>query len=122
MDLEGDDDEIVAAGAAILAQLRSPVGETLAVEEARRRIGGGEHRRPLLLLGPSLGFVLEVDVAAPAEQDQRDVERERGACNAHVVPKSLLSMWTWWKNALPFQISRSTAVIRMPGPVRRAAR
>ena len=84
VDLEGDDDEIVAAGAAILAQLRSPVGEPLAVEEARRWIGGGENRRPLLLLGPSLGFVLEVDVAAPAEQDQRDVERERGACNAHV--------------------------------------
>ena len=58
------------------------VGEALAVVEAGDRIGGGEHRRAALLLGAHLGFVLEVDVAAPAEQDQRDVERQRGAGDA----------------------------------------
>ena len=68
--------------------------------------------RALLLLGAHLGFVLEVDVAPPAEQDQRDVERQRGARDADVGAEIALSMRRLWKKALPFQISSITAVMR----------
>jgi len=49
-----------------------------AIEETRQRIGVGKVARALLGLGSLADFAVEIVVAAPAEEDQRDVEHERG--------------------------------------------
>ena len=102
---------LAAFAAASAHSCAGAVGEALAVVEAGDRVGGREHGRAALLLGAHLGFVLEVDVAAPAEQDQRDVERQRRARDADFGPEVCPPMRRWWKKALPFQISSITAVI-----------
>ena len=79
VDLKGDDGEILAARRGLARHFGGPVGEALAVVEAGDGVGAGKHGRALLLLGAHLRFVLEIDVAAPAEQDQRDIEGQGGA-------------------------------------------
>ena len=71
----------------------------------------GRDRRPLLLLGAHLRLVLQVDIAAPAEQDQRHVERQRGACNANLGTEICRRSRRCWKKVLPFQMSSITAVM-----------
>ena len=83
VDLEGDDGEIVIARRGLARHFRGAVGEALAVVEAGDRVGAGKHGGALLLLRAHLRFVLEIDVAAPAEQDQRDVQGQGGAGDAH---------------------------------------
>ena len=48
-----------------------------AIEEARQRVGVGEIARALLGFGTLEDFAIEILVAAPAEQDQRDIENHR---------------------------------------------
>ena len=86
VDLERHDDEFVATFAGVDAKLSAAIGEAFAVVEAGDRIGGREDDRPPLLLGAHLGFVLKVDVAPPAEQDQRDIERQCRAREADSRP------------------------------------
>ena len=43
----------------------------------------------MLLLGAHLGLVLQVDVAPPAEQDQRDIQGQRGAGDADLASEIL---------------------------------
>ena len=85
---------------------RRRVGKALAVVEPGDDVGGRQHRRAPLLLDPPFGFVLQVDVAPPAEQDQRDIERQRGAGDADFAARNPApATRRLWKKALPFQIS-----------------
>ena len=84
IDLERDDGEAVTMRRRLGRHFRRAIGETLAIVESRCRVSAGKYRRPLLLLGAHLRLVLQVDIAAPAEQDQRHVQRQRGACNPNL--------------------------------------
>ena len=56
--------------------------------------------------------MLQVDVAPPAEQDQRDVEGQRDAatCSSR-AEDGLGALELAGRRSLPFQISRTTAAI-----------
>ena len=51
---------------------------------AGHRVGRREHGCPPLLFCAQFGLMLQVDVATPTEQDQRDVERQRRARDAEL--------------------------------------
>src|SRR5438270_60622 len=61
--------------------MRTSAAGALAIVGPGRRIGGGEDDRVVLLLHAELRFVLEIDVAPPTEQDQRNVQGQRCACD-----------------------------------------
>ena len=107
--------------AAAVKAFGDAVGKALAIVEARHCISSGEHRGATLLLGPHLGFMLEIDIPAPAEQDQRDVERQRGTGDPDLRAEIASPMRICVKNVLPFQISSITAVIRTMRRAHRAA-
>src|SRR3954467_126386 len=85
--LERNYDQAAPARLAARAQLRDVVGEALAIVEAGHRIGGCKDNRVVLLLNPELRFVLEIDVAPPAEQDQRNVQGQRCAGDTDLSPE-----------------------------------
>jgi hypothetical protein len=82
--LKRDDAEMIVLGRGCRAQVGDAVGEAFAVIEAGDRVAAGKRRGAPFLLGAHLGLVLEIDVAAPAKQDQRDVERQRSARDPHL--------------------------------------
>src|SRR5690242_17519379 len=84
IDLKGNDDEIVGSSGRALAQLSGAVGETLAVIQTGDRIRGRKQRGAALLLRPQFRFMLQVDIAAPAEQDECDIERQSRAGEANI--------------------------------------
>ncbi len=90
VDLQRIDDDMVAALARRRGQNLGPVGETRAVVQPRDRVGGRENRGPALPLRALLGLVDEVDIPPPAEQDQRHVERQRGARDPHIGTELLV--------------------------------
>src|SRR3546814_13811255 len=53
-----------------------------AIEEARQRVGVGKVSRALFGLSALDDFAVEILVAAPAEEDQRDIEYQRGGQRA----------------------------------------
>ncbi len=115
VELERQDDQLLPVGRRPAAQLLAAVGEALAVEQAGHAVGRGDQRGARLALLAHLGFVLQVDIAAPAEQDQRDVEGQGDQRDLEAGPDAVARHWSiCWKNSLPFQISRTTAAIRMP--------
>ena len=79
MNLERDDDQILGPRSGGLAELARAIGEPLAIIEPGDRVRRGKERRPSLLLSTQFRFMLQVDVAALAEQDQSDVERQSRA-------------------------------------------
>src|SRR3954464_5052130 len=85
--LERNYDQAAPARLAARAQLGDVVGEALAIVETGHRIGGCEDDRVVLLLNPELRFVLKIDVAPPAEQDQRNVQRQRCAGDTDLSPE-----------------------------------
>ena len=99
---------------------RSPCGCSRPV----MRVGRGEDRRAPLAVGAQLGFVLQVDIAPPAEQDQRDVEGQRDAGDLQPRGRSSSpAMRICWKKvaAVPDQQHHRADQDRR-GPTRRAAR
>ena len=80
--------ELVAARRRFGAQLAAAVGKAFSVVETGDGIGGGQHHRAPLVLGAHFRLMLKIDIAAPAEQDQGDIEGQRGACEAHFGPNS----------------------------------
>ena len=58
--------------------------------------------------------MLQIDVAAPAEQDQRDVERQRGARDLDAGAESTSRATMLAEEGAAVPISRTTAAMRMP--------
>ena len=81
MKLERDDQQRACVLTACSAKVFGAVGKALAVEQAGDRVGRGRNRRAALAVEPPLRFMLKVDVPAPAEEDQRDVEGQRDRCD-----------------------------------------
>jgi hypothetical protein len=71
-----------------------------------------------LMSARKLGFVLQVDVAAPTEQDQRDIE-VRAVLARRMSGRTSCTKRRFWKKALPFQMRSMTAVIRTVSTRRR---
>ena len=84
VNLERDDHQIVAADCCFRAQLPGAIGKTLAVVQTGYRIGRSEDRCAALLLFTHFGFMLEINITPPAEQDQRDIQRKAGACHTNI--------------------------------------
>ena len=59
------------------AKLLALVGEALAIKQAGHPVGGGDDRGAGFPFPPHLRLMLQVDIAAPAEQDERDIQGER---------------------------------------------
>ncbi len=74
IELERENDQRLVFLDRGLAKLLALIGKTLAVEQPGHSISRGDQSGPRLAFLAHLGFMLKVDVAAPAEQDQRDVE------------------------------------------------
>ena len=74
-----NDGQPVAAAGGEVAQLLAAVGEALAVGKAGDGVADGHVRRPFLALQPPFGFVQQIGVAPPAEEDQGDVQRQGNA-------------------------------------------
>jgi len=72
-----------------LALKAGAVGKPLAVVEPGDEVGGCQDHRAPFLLDPHFLLVLEVDVAAPTEQDQCHVERQRRAGDADFAAEIL---------------------------------
>ena len=85
IDLERGKDDALACAAGLGTKQFHAVGETLAVKQAGQRVGRCGKSRALLRLLPFLCFVPKVDIAPPAEEDQRDVEDECGAGDLQTV-------------------------------------
>ncbi len=83
MDLERDDDECSPRSARCAHSSPAASAKPLRLSRPGHRVGRREHGRPPLLLRAQFGLMLQVDVATPTEQDQRDVERQRRARDAN---------------------------------------
>ena len=81
MKLERDDQQRACVLDRLQAQGFGAVGKSLAVEQPGDRVGRGRNGRPALTLEPTFRFVLKVDVSAPAEEDERNVESQRNGCD-----------------------------------------
>ena len=77
--LHGQNGDVTIGIAGFDVQLLQTVSEALAVGEAGEDVRGRHDRGAALSIGPQFGFVLQVDVAAPAEEDQGHVENQ-GSC------------------------------------------
>src|SRR4051812_37478720 len=71
----------------LYAKILGAVGKALAIKETGDRIGRSGDRCPSLAFDPAFGLMLQVDVAAPTEQDQRDVQRQRNRSDLHARPQ-----------------------------------
>jgi diguanylate cyclase (GGDEF)-like protein len=87
VELEREDDQRLAGFRGRAAELFAPVSKTLAVEQAGHSIGRCDQRGAGLALFPHLRLMLKVDIAAPAEQDQRDVQGQRYRSDLQARPK-----------------------------------
>src|SRR6185369_13504926 len=74
VDLDRNDDQFFPASAGGLRHRVGVVGKALAVVKTGRGIGARKYGSPALAVSAQLGLMLEVDVAAPSEENQRDVE------------------------------------------------
>ena len=74
VELDRDHRQRQPFGIGTFGQPRALVGEALAVEQSGHGIGRRHRQRPGIALGALLAFMMQVDVAPPAEQDQRDIE------------------------------------------------
>ena len=91
VDLERNNDQIVGAFSRRRTELARTIGESLAIIKAGNRIRCCEHSCPQFLLLAHFGFVLEVDITAPTEQDQRHIEGQRRARRANARTEFSLS-------------------------------
>jgi len=89
VELERKDDQRMAAFRGGAAQLLALVGKALAVEQAGHSVRGGDDRGPRFALLAHFGLVLQVDIAPPAEQDERDIERQRDRRDLQAGPKAV---------------------------------
>src|ERR1700741_1638847 len=77
VELEREDDQLVVLLRSYLAQLFAAVGKSLAIEQPGHAIGRGNQCGARLSLLASFRFMHQVDITAPAEQNQGDIECER---------------------------------------------
>ncbi len=86
MKLQGNDQQRSPVLDRLGTKLVGAVREALSVQQAGDCIGRCRNRSAALAVEPAFGFMLQIHVPTPAEEDQRDVERQRDRGNLHSGP------------------------------------
>ena len=110
MKLQGNDQDDVPSSTPS-PKLVGAVREALSVQQSGDRIGRRCNRGAALAVEPAFGFMLEIHVSAPAEEDQRDVERQRDRGNLAPGPSMTSARLISRKKDVPLPISRTTAAM-----------
>ena len=74
VELDRQNDELPPVHFGLKSKILSLVGKALAIQQARHAVRRGDQRGARLSLLAHFRFMLKVDIAAPAEQDERDVQ------------------------------------------------